>query len=1240
MNEDNLSKLGVRLFWIDIPVPAFSLSGHSGFKGHDIKGGWLNSRKANPIKFISSIALILLVNFLPGQSLASSSLIPFTTKVTKLDSSLAAVSASKETAKSEAKSKANSEEKSFRQTIDIELQRRRTLVTHALFSQVLVDMLNSSGKVVTLGKGAALSKDSVQCLINLSDEWRLRAASGRFALTQDILQQLNSWYYVSQLTPTCREVTNQLIGTGHEAHTHGMFLAKLQSAELKFSFREQKLAQLEAAYQSLTMVHDSHLEALSAVANYFAQDADAAISSGAKVILNQLQAGQWSKGRAIFSYVGTGVIPEIVAGVKGPLFLVKRLLQSGLIKSADGIVTRAITWSLLIHGGVAFHVAKQNEAAQEPAGKYAVPLEFAPPGFRHKDYAIWLNSLSNDLFTNAALGAVVSESIRRYVSLKDDRFDFASFFIEAEFNANQAHHEELVRSSLDRTSIKGLEQIQNFNSIIESINEVVRDSLGQLTFSKTLEPESNNTVAEVTVFRAINSVRRKVFEATSLKNYRIGETSLAGLYQGEKNGNCVANTKLMLSVFWPMREKLPLGWRLGVQLFQDHLMPVIFKVESLGFGQQVKVIDLVSGQVTREVQSPILHPYMFLNGWLIKNKQASIDWRQFVLLTPSGHLSGANGDQLSYVNKSDPSIYLPGLHALGVQRYTNEATPLQGVIDFKEIELQALYSKGLSSNGRNSLKPFRRLTHSTPVGAKRILSPEQRLEIDPSIPEFTWALKFSGLGRWFEGTIFTPGAQRKLAFGSVVKSEDSRLTGYEILMPSKAERLLLEKLESDSERSGFFERSALKRLSESSLFVERMFAALMDPDKVDFNSWYQLESPDRVTKTIQYIFDLHFESALAAELQRIDDLKTSTLTAAQGGRSSLAFDQLMANSEFLKLEGFKTRLFEEIIKNPERLAYLFDSPRVSFQTKVVFLDFINALRAYLRLEPGSFAGGKKIPNLKNEMIVEKHLDQVAEVLNSFLVALNDPARIGISNKLALRLKRPAVEPTALNNRGSSDFVLSKNSIERFEVSTVDIAVRLAPEEKSAGCREQMSAGKCRTQSFEFDEKESAKIYVEPRTFFFLAKWLNGPMQVLYRVPGASSPQAVHVLAKRRTTALDKIAIEVFTENVMRLKSAGLKIETDSFKAHYFDDLYLSDDVDSFVATLDDENSSIFAAYRDCSIRSQGDLELNKIIDKFLKKGNFGTLPLPRWPKAVQVEFRRTIMLPMINKYLECTARIN
>ena len=136
---------------------------------------------------------------------------------------------------------------------------------------------------------------------------------------------------------------------------------------------------------------------------------------------------------------------------------------------------------------------------------------------------------------------------------------------------------------------------------------------------------------ETNVLRTIS----RLFRDLHLDSYRLKESRMTGYFDDEDpGGNCEAQTKLVISVLAAVQPALPPGTVPGVEIFAEHLQPVLYDQ------RKNEVWSLLTGDKTK-VRAPIFAPPILLSAYLRGvGKKPPIDDRELLLAAPPGTLGG------------------------------------------------------------------------------------------------------------------------------------------------------------------------------------------------------------------------------------------------------------------------------------------------------------------------------------------------------------------------------------------------------------------------------------------------------------------------------------------------------------------------------------------------------------------------------------------------------------------------
>ncbi len=136
---------------------------------------------------------------------------------------------------------------------------------------------------------------------------------------------------------------------------------------------------------------------------------------------------------------------------------------------------------------------------------------------------------------------------------------------------------------------------------------------------------------EANVMRTLS----RLFRELHLDSYRLKESRMSGYFDDDDpGGNCEAQTKLVLSVLTAARPALPPGTVPGVEVFAEHLQPVLYD------HRKNEVWSLLTGEKTK-VRAPIFAPPILVSAYLRGlGKRPPVDDRELLLASPPGALDG------------------------------------------------------------------------------------------------------------------------------------------------------------------------------------------------------------------------------------------------------------------------------------------------------------------------------------------------------------------------------------------------------------------------------------------------------------------------------------------------------------------------------------------------------------------------------------------------------------------------
>lgn len=485
------------------------------------------------------------------------------------------------------------------------LNRRRTQVTLFLYAPVLAEMLNQGQsetqswmtklrqKVDRGFDPQKIFEERRQCLSMLIGEWQSRAASGRFAMTQPLLEDI----YKTQKTssPTCAGWLTTIVGKNAEAEVHGSYLNALILAERKFIIADQKKAHLEALNLLTMKSGTQYYRAAQDVALFYVDDQDPQIREAAKNWVRNLPKLQTA--RQIMDFVRPDMLIASFTAASGGVRLINQLGTMAPGAMVNPTSVKAAIVSLGLHLGV---FAKMTAAPNSLDSR--VSRRFAVRGEMNKD---WLLPLETDPFPDSVLDAYAARVPERFRWHISTDFDFISFLIMAQGNTDKNADPFLLEYD------------------IRALRKLSEDIRGDLLEKR------------MSFLERIDAVRARVFQNAFVKAYAKNQPSLLHYVRGE-GGNCVAQTQLFLALLYPHRDLFEDGWTLGFEILPYHAQAVLWN-KSLN-----SKIDLVSGDQEKKIENGIYHPLVVVEGYLrriknlpLKGDASAEGWERYLSIAPS-----------------------------------------------------------------------------------------------------------------------------------------------------------------------------------------------------------------------------------------------------------------------------------------------------------------------------------------------------------------------------------------------------------------------------------------------------------------------------------------------------------------------------------------------------------------------------------------------------------------------------
>ena len=159
-----------------------------------------------------------------------------------------------------------------------------------------------------------------------------------------------------------------------------------------------------------------------------------------------------------------------------------------------------------------------------------------------------------------------------------------------------------------------------------------------------------------------------------------------GDFLSERKGNCVAQTKLIIAAFSELGIELPKNQGIGIQLFGDHLQPVLYSRNASGIVDTVT--NLINGQRSERVVAPIYRPSIIYLGFLKKQgAYSSVTFDDLLIAQPwPSDMARAKQRQPGY-DRNELDIELPETEAMSGMNAPEEGTMMPPL--FKEPAKEA-----------------------------------------------------------------------------------------------------------------------------------------------------------------------------------------------------------------------------------------------------------------------------------------------------------------------------------------------------------------------------------------------------------------------------------------------------------------------------------------------------------------------------------------------------------------------
>ncbi len=359
-----------------------------------------------------------------------------------------------------------------------------------------------------------------------------------------------------------------------------------------------------------------------------------------------------------------------------------------------------------------YKLGETELALQKHAG---VHVWFITRGLNHKSFALKLNYKSIvDLPKCEALKQKV-----RYHRLQRRLFEQA-----ARARASSIGETILTLEAMEQNRIGLPFSEEDLNQSIAGYQALLAAAIRELNEMTKIQNQSGASIDDP--FARVQSVRSGALKA-GLTQYVRAQTALSRFVSGE-GANCVARTVTILSLLRDLKIEPPSGWKLGAELYFDHIQPVLVNVNS-----QV-VIDLISNQKREKLTQPIYSVEGLLNnafrrvsGYRFKLDGDMGSWKvrasDAIFLPPSIDLDGLSGvntanaiDQVSS-NESAELVRIDVFNYLelpALSRYSNEDPPvtkdeshlLELKVEIKKSDSEQNDQSGATENGNTNESLF------------------------------------------------------------------------------------------------------------------------------------------------------------------------------------------------------------------------------------------------------------------------------------------------------------------------------------------------------------------------------------------------------------------------------------------------------------------------------------------------------------------------------------------------------
>lgn len=950
---------------------------------------------------------------------------------------------------------------SSRAQLDPILQRNRTQLTWLMYVPVVAELMQSG-----------IADKDKNCLDQTMARWLEEASTGKWAHSTLILRPL--------MSDACSGVTNQIISPEYNSASHLNYLKVLLENEYIIDLKKRKLANLEAARLMLALGRPAFSSAVEVLTGFYLFDPDPDVNQKALAVRSVNKSQQ--RMRPYLALLSTDMLVGLATGVGVGVKAVDLLTQAGLMLTRNALIAKGVVYSAAGHGLLVQAISSNANSKPQSLDLRQIERQRLQRSEALEDF---VREFNFDLLNTTMFENLLGRTMRHLDRYPKEPISLAQHFVQLEIN---------------RVSRFVSHDHNQILKILANLSEEVSEILHQYREGSELD--------------GVNKARSYIFSQTAVRNYTKTQPYMLEFFHGG-SGNCDANTKLMLSVFWEARHLLPKGWVLGVQNFADHIQPVIYNA------REKIVYDLVSGFGTKGVITPIFHPYLYLNGHLRKLQNShALSWKRLLIARADKEFFSSDANMPSY-----DQWYLRPFSRVLIGNGLDDVK--FGEMYFQPFKLMTGSGPGSGSRGqfdgpsypvRKSLGEAKKCFANTFYSPSFLPTDEEKSTKDKYKPDST---DFKNFSFFIEDTCRPlPGQPStvKIAFAT------DQLRALALTKKNNVDlATFLQEISSTDLNDIVAQTDLVQRLYQGQSLIEAD-RALFHKNIKEFHNknfhnfgWRLYSYMEQLFKIENFRLEIDFENRKKFRQQN----KNLPL----------------ADSRFRSVYTKIIELLKAIEQNPEQFVRQWDRIPGNSAQKELYADWLNKIF-------GMFNDGQ---NNRESFISEYELirlleEQVLKTYESFITALGDERRIGISEVRTEKNEVSPIPPVLNSQNGefslSAQLQKSKSVVAPKQIS-VTIESRCSESEKDP-------SGRCRTDITPVPSHVVAKVYIPMATFLYLSSFYQ------------REDKTPRNLSKRWNSALDSAYLKAMIKSAHRYINKLTKVSGSSYLKHPVYDFYLSD----------------------------------------------------------------------------------